>query len=440
MPLLLRLEFCPSEPDRGTTMRPAHVLFMIAVLGLAGCRGMGPRTIASDRIAYNDAIATSWKQQILLNIVRVRYGDMAEFIDVGAINNSYELSRTTQGNFGAGLLPHNFVDNNLAFGWTGSRSVSDRPSIEYKPQTGPEFTRNLINPIAPTLILSLIEGGTSADTVMDLAVESIHGIRNRQVGGGEVKAEHDDFTPLLTALRIAHAEGDISFRFQPGDDERKTSDAFLTFHDTDPKKGAVGVVRQKLEVQDPKVRELKVVFGTRPGGKGKDKKEKAKNKEKDKEKDKGELKKEEKAEIALQARTALRVVVAFEKDIEKEKEAEKKLEKEKDMPELALQTRSVLRVMRSLSEYVQVPVSHLTDGRAPILAGVGTDPRPHLTVYSSCKKPCDSFAAIHYHGHWFWIEHNDDRSKRTISYLRTFLALADTGERVPGPVRTIRVN
>ena len=65
--------------------------------------------------------------------------------------------------------------------------MSDRPTISYAPQTGSEFTRNLTNPIPPASILNLIESGTPADVVMELAVESINGVRNQQVFGGKVQ-------------------------------------------------------------------------------------------------------------------------------------------------------------------------------------------------------------------------------------------------------------
>ena len=53
-----------------------HPLSALLCLLLAGCSHLGPKTISVDRFEYSAAIAESWKQQTLLNIVKLRYMDL----------------------------------------------------------------------------------------------------------------------------------------------------------------------------------------------------------------------------------------------------------------------------------------------------------------------------------------------------------------------------
>ena len=48
---------------------------VILILATSSCTRVGPDMMYKDRFDYTTAVGDSWKEQVLLNIVRIRYSD-----------------------------------------------------------------------------------------------------------------------------------------------------------------------------------------------------------------------------------------------------------------------------------------------------------------------------------------------------------------------------
>src|ERR1041384_8699983 len=67
---------------------------VLLLLTVGGCVSIGPGTVVRDRFDYISAISDSWKSQMLLNLVKLRYGDAPVFLDVGSVISQYAIEGT----------------------------------------------------------------------------------------------------------------------------------------------------------------------------------------------------------------------------------------------------------------------------------------------------------------------------------------------------------
>jgi hypothetical protein len=188
----------------------------------AACSHLGPTTVVVDRSDYASSIADSWKQQTLLNIVKLRYLDLPVFVDVASIVAGYSLQ--------TGVTVNGVVSSKDAiqgnYGSVGGQAVyTDRPTITYVPLTGEKFLRGLITPIDPKNIFFMLQAGYAADFILGLTVESINGVRNRSAMGGAVREADPEFLRALALIRELQVSSVLGLRVEE-----------------DKAKGATGVV------------------------------------------------------------------------------------------------------------------------------------------------------------------------------------------------------
>ena len=180
-----------------STTRSLICVACALALSVTGCyRPIGPQSVARDRHLYAASLSDSWKEQTLLNIVKMRYLDPPVFVDVGNIVASYSL---TQGISATGnIIPNNQTPDATVGGFG---TYSNTPTITYTPLTGSKFIRGLATPLPPEAIFSSMEAGLPADVILFTSVASINGLRNQQATLQGIMPADPDFHRMRALAR-----------------------------------------------------------------------------------------------------------------------------------------------------------------------------------------------------------------------------------------------
>lgn len=173
------------------------------VLLLCSCASMGPKTIPPDGFNYNQRISFQQNEQVLLNIVRLRYSEVPLFLNVSSVINSYSRDARAGIN-GGNIFGAPRVDANANVGW------SDRPTITYTPMGGQAFSESLLHPIPPAIIFFLIQSGWSPVRMLRLTSSYINGLRNMvnfPNDSIQEDARFDAFLKILYELQVSGVLG-----------------------------------------------------------------------------------------------------------------------------------------------------------------------------------------------------------------------------------------
>jgi hypothetical protein len=350
---------------------------VLALTGAPGCRSIGPDTVSRDRFDYHEAVADSWKRQMLLNLVKIRYGDAPVFLDVGQIVAGYSFQRSfsaaaNASAFNSGPPPHAVVGT---FGASALGTYNDSPTITYTPLAGERFARSLMMPIPTAAVLNVIQAGFPVDTVFRLAVQSVNGVDNRRVQPQYVQPASPEFYVLLRDLHRVQASGDIGVRLDRVDKEERLNLVFRPHLSAAVESAGLNIAT--MLGLDPAAREFRVVYGA----------------------------------VAANDR------------------------------EIALVTRSIREILADLSSVITVPEAHVAERRVGPTPGADLGPAgpvpPLIRIAHSADRPGDAFVAVFHRGHWFSIDDRDMVSKSVFSFIIFLFTFVETEAREAAPVLTI---
>ena len=363
--------------------------FASAILGASGCTTLGPVSVPEDRFDYNKVLAQSSEQQLLLNLVRLRYGEPVQWVAVSSMISKYTL----QGEAGwsqwynnmhvfenpalRGILGGVDATPNRQNTWNTQAHYSDSPTITYAPVEGEEFSKRVLTPIPISIVLYLIQAGWPVDQVFECCLQRINDLDNAgprtTSRPAQDTADVSPFEKVTRRMRQYQETGDFTFRLAAEKDKQQL----------------YAVRRMDLTMNAERI-ELSRQLGLRPEA------------------------------------TRIRIIQAPFPG---------------DAPDtLCLQTRSLLGILQALAHGVEAPAGDIASGKAtgPEDFVYAVKPSRWLDVHSSPVPVCGAFVQVNYHGRWFYIEDSNVPSKQTMSLLTYLYALQGTDVSAKSPILTIQ--
>ena len=409
--------------------------FLIALLalglGLSGCTSLGPQTLDHARLQYNEVIKRTTEEQLLLNIVRLRYTDTPSSLAVSAIAAQFERSQSI------GLLPFFTAaggDINRSFTTVLPQAQimgADRPTFSLTPLDDQEFTRKLFTPLPLDGVIYLAKTTWPISKVFRLYLENLNWVPNAETASGPTPRQAPpaaDFLRGIAALQRLQDRGALVFGMAEQEETlggslpagavsaRDLIDAARNGMEYRPDAGgrswrllrrsSYPVVRiDPRELDSPDARSFAEVFGLKRGI----------------------------SEFRLTQETLQPFRAAQAAD---------------GLAQLDLETRSLLQALYYVSHGVEVPDAHRARGLATVTrdaAGQDFDWQQvmaelfRVRSQPGTERPANAHVAVRYKDHWFYVDEADQDSKSTFSLLVELSRLELTGKSGPGPQLTLPI-
>ena len=350
--------------------------FTLCSLLLASCvsyRGAG--NVSPSGYAYNQAIAQSKSEQLLLNLVRLKYRDAIVFMDIDGITTQHQYAATLSAET---LFPFRQAADGSSL-ITPGVGVSETPTIVYKPLDSSQFAQDLLAPIAPETIVLLANSGWSIERLFTCCVERLGALSNAPSASGptpRLLPDNSKFRAVTERLRELQKQEKVRVELIPRD-ESETADTYLL---VDARESEECAVLQRLLNTDKCDKRFQLV--ARGGGL-------------------------EGNEYFAQTRTVLGALYTLSHGV--------------DVPSVHM-----VEALTTQSE----AVSPDTTSWSEFLSR-----KFHVRVASD--KPSAAAVKVFYRDHWYWIADSDLESKTTFNLMLFLLALQSAASDGASPLLTI---
>jgi len=398
---------------------------VIPVILAGGCV-FGPAALDATHLAYNKVLRRTNDEQLLLNLVRLRYREAPAFLEVGSISAQFTFGQSAD--IVGTLTEGPSLTNPHRLQLEAGAVYQERPTITLAPLQGKKFVNKVLAPLKLDVVVLLLRSGWSVDRVLRMTVQRMNGLDNASSASGPTPNKaprYERFARVCALFRTLQLLGHLELGYEstqttlsvPIDrkdvgatDLLKAVSSGYRFRPTeDGTKFVLTGSSQSLvwrvppeAAGDPAVAEIVTLLGLRP----------------------------DRSSYTLIQGGGSRSIAGDEAGDNR----------------VNVMTRSLMGTLFYLSQAIETPARHQAAGIVTTTEDAAGQPFDWtavtgdlLRVHTKPSRPTGEAVAVRHRGNWYYLDDSDLTSKSTFALLGELFALQAGGAQTVPPVLTLPV-
>ncbi len=364
-----------------------HAVVLASTLPLCACASgfvLGPDKLAPTRIDYNEAIERSNNEEMLLNLVRMKYFEQPLFLQVGSVASSF--SYNLSGGLSATLPEHHSMANGAYNVYTPNISgqYSDSPTVTYTAYQGQAYAQQFLADMDFDRFITLYKAGWDIGYLMPILFARFGAIDHAyDAHRGFMPEHHARFIKLTDLMRRIDDRGDLDILNVNLGDNATATVMSMDFANREEAHAVQHLIGYELGVQRTPAGRYHSTFKIVPANM-----------------------------LRNMGRAA------------------------DGLPVVPLRLRNCLRAIDYVAQGILIPKEHAESGRAVDLR---TQFRGLCTIVASSSRPADAYVTIRHDGMWYSIAEEDTRSKEVFQLLMNIFSLQSADPPKTTPVLTLPI-
>ncbi len=351
------------------------VILLTLTCSFTACGSLGPKRVEGNRFDYNTALQKSSDQQLLLNLVRLKYRDTPYFLEVSSVTSQLKYSASV-------AVDAEVPDRGFnIFGFGGNARVEENPTIVYSPLQGDKFITQFLSPVSLETLLLLYRSGWSIKRIFFTCLQQINGIYNAPNAASPTPASvpvYKEFQDVIRLFRYFQSNNMLRMDF------KNNGKGFEIFLSIDPKAWKSEEYLQFTKILNIQPGQEQYLLTTN-------------------------LMSTDPNVIKLETRSIMGVLFYLSQGVA--------------VPESDLASGKVTNTL-----YPDGSPFDWNDVTGKV-----------LIVKNKSYKPSDASTVVKYQGKWFYIDNTDLNSKSTFALLGQLFALQSGGAKGTSPLLTLSV-